>query len=116
MSFSLTCSLAAWNAPEFNAVFKREVEALDARLLPLQQGLSRSSSVADEPFCVMPLAAGETAAGLWVKAGVAYAGIVGGCSCADDPTPVESQPEYCVLMFEIDADTGAARVALAPEA
>ena len=69
----------------------------------------------DKPFRVMPLATEATADRLRVKAGVFYAGIVGGCSCADDPTPLESQPEYCMLWFEIDRSSGAARVELAPE-
>jgi hypothetical protein len=113
--FSLPLSLAAWNTPDFDRTFKREVEQLDASLLPLQQGLSFTSSVADEPFGVMPLATEATADRLRVKAGVFYAGIVGGCSCADDPTPLESQPEHCVLWFEIDRSSGAARAELAPE-
>jgi hypothetical protein len=113
--FSLPLSLAAWNTPDFDGTFKREVEQIDAGLLPLQQGLSFTSSVADEPFQVMPLAMEATVDRLRVKAGVFYAGIVGGCSCADDPTPLESQPEHCVLWFEIDRSSGAASVELAPE-
>lgn len=115
MPFSLPQSLSAWNTPDFARTFKREVEALDVHQLPLQQGLSKSSSVADEPRCVMLLSAVETASGLSVKAGVAYAGIVGGCSCADDPTPIESQPEYCVLVFEVDASNAVACVTLVQE-
>ncbi len=114
-NFMLPLSLAAWNTPDFRAVFTREIEALDAGMLPLQQGLSGTSAVADEPFRAMLIAAEETAGGLRVKAGVFYAGIVGGCSCADDPTPLESQPEYCAMLFEIAAGSGAARVTLAPE-
>ena len=108
-------TLAAWNTPDFAHAFKHEVEALDADLLPLQQGLSFTSSVADEPFQVMLLATDESADRIRVKAGVFYAGIVGGCSCADDPTPLESQPEHCVLRFEIDSQSGEARVELVPE-
>lgn len=115
LSFALPHTLASWNTPGFRDAFKREVEALDAGLLPLQQGLSLTSTVADEPFSVVPIAAEATADGLRVKAGVFYAGLIGGCSCADDPTPVEAQLEYCVLRFEIDGPDGAARVELAPE-
>ncbi len=113
MAFSLPHSLAAWNTPEFETVFKREVAALDPDRLPLQAGLSYSSSVdASEPLHVVPLAVRETASGLVARAGVFYAGLAGGCACADDPTPLASQPEYCVLVFEIDAPSGAARVTL----
>lgn len=116
MSLTLPLTLAAWNTPEFRAVFTREADAIDPGLLPLQQGLAQASSVADEPFRTMLIAAEETATGLRVKAGVFYAGFVGGCSCADDPTPLESQPEYCVLAFEIAAPDGTARVTLLPDA
>jgi hypothetical protein len=115
-TIALPLTLAAWDTPEFRTVFAREVEALDADLLPLQQGLSVTSAVADEPFRVVLIGAETTTHGLRIRAGVFYAGIVGGCSCADDPTPLESQTEYCVVVFEIDADSGAAQVALAPEA
>jgi hypothetical protein len=114
-TFSRPRTLAAWNTSGFVDAFKREVEALDADLLPLQQGLSFTSSVADEPFHVMLLAKDETADRMLVKAGVFYAGIVGGCSCADDPTPLESQPEHCVLRFEIDSHSGETCVELVPE-
>ena len=114
--FRLPQSRAAWNTPGFDAVFKREIEQLDAELLPLQQGLTGTSSVADAPFTVLLLRA--TAAGdcLRVKAGIVYAGILGGCSCADDPTPLEAQPEYCELWFDIDLRSGATDVRLATDA
>lgn len=115
MTFFLPHSFAAWNTDAFDTTFKREVEALDTTLLPLQQALAHSSAVADEPFHVVPMAARETPGGLAVKAGVFYAGITGGCSCADDPTPLESQTEHCVLAFEIDAPHGATRVTLVQE-
>ena len=72
--FSLPQSRAAWNTPGFDAVFKREIEQLDAGLLPLQQGLTGTSSVVDAPITVLLLRA--TAAGdcLQVKAGISTPG------------------------------------------
>jgi hypothetical protein len=104
--FCLPCTLAAWDTPGFGEAFKQEVEALDPALLPLQQGLSGTSDVADEPFQIMQIGATDTGGKIRVKAGVFYAGILGGCSCADDPTPLESQPEYCALWFDIDKTSG----------
>jgi len=111
-SFTLPQTLATWNTDRFGETFKREVEQLNASLLPLQQGLARTSSVADEPFGVMLIGAADAGDCLRVKAGILYAGVLGGCSCADDPTPLESQPEYCELWFEIDKGSGATRVSL----
>jgi hypothetical protein len=107
---------AAWNTPDFDTVFKREVEQLDPGVLPLQQGLTGTSSVADAPFTVLLLRATAAGDSLRVKAGIVYAGILGGCSCADDPTPLEAQPEYCELWFDIDLRSGEARVRPATDA
>jgi hypothetical protein len=113
LPLSLPHALAAWNTPGFGEVFKQEVEQLDPSRLPLQQGLSGTSDVADEPFRVMLIGAAlDTGTCIRVKAGIFYAGILGGCSCADDPTPLESQPEYCVLWFDIDKISAATHVSL----
>lgn len=76
--------------------------------LPLQQGLSRSSHVSGDALEAVVLGAAEEAQCIRVKAGIFFQGIIAGCSCADDPTPVDEQTEYCVLQFDIDkqsADT-----------
>ncbi len=116
MNFYLPHTLAAWDTPAFADAFKREAEQLDAAWLPLQQGLSGTSSVADAPFTVLLLATADAGDCIRVKAGVFYAGILGGCCCADDPTPVEAQPEHCELWFEIAKHSGEARVELVQEA
>jgi hypothetical protein len=106
-------SLAAWGREDFTATFKREVEALDPHSLPLQQGLSGTSQVADQPFHIIVIGQREEPGCLRVKAGVHYAGLLAGCSCADDPSTVEPEPEYCELCFEIDPVDASARVSLA---
>jgi len=113
--FSLPRTLSAWNTAGFGETFRLEVEQLDADLLPLQQGLSGTSSVADEPFKVILIRATDAGDCIRVKAGVFYAGMLGGCNCADDPTPLEAQPEYCELWFEIDKHSGETRVGLVPD-
>jgi hypothetical protein len=113
--FTLRRTLSAWNTDSFEETFKHEVEALDAGLLPLQQGLSGTSAVTDDPFKVMLIGATDAGECIRVKAGIFYKGILGGCSCADDPTPLEAQPEYCEMWFEIDKRSGATRAELVPE-
>jgi hypothetical protein len=44
------------------------------------------------------------------RVGVFFSGIVAGCRCADDPTPVEPQDEYCEFQFEIDRATDRAAI------
>jgi hypothetical protein len=47
-----------------------------------------------------------------VRVGLFFAGINAGACCADDPTPVETHREYCVVEMQIDLATGEAQVEL----
>ncbi|MBW8327617.1 MAG: hypothetical protein K0M48_00150 [Thiobacillus sp.] len=111
----LSKSLNAWGKPEFNAVLKQDIEQLDARHLPLQQGLTLSSHVTDRPFQAMIISASEEAGLIRAKVGIFYTGVIAGCSCADDPTPIDEQNEYCVLRFDVDRSTADATVTLLAE-
>jgi hypothetical protein len=108
-------SLNAWGTPGFRDALKQEIEQLDAGLLPLQQGLSRSSYVTERPFQVMLLGADEAAGSIQVRAGIFYTGVIAGCSCADDPTPVDELNEYCEVLLVIDRQTAEATVSLSEE-
>lgn len=104
----LPLSLRAWGTPDFPAALKREL-AEYAAALPLQQALTGTSAVANEAVTVVFLDAQTDGARIHAKVGVFFGGILAGCSCADDPTPVEAQTEYCELRLEIDrtsAETG----------
>jgi hypothetical protein len=102
----------AWGTPEFPATLKREIEALDPGLLPLQQGLSTTSYVTGARHTAMIIASREDGDRIHVRAGVFYAGIVAGCSCADDPTPIEEQHEYCEILIEINKHTAEGLISL----
>jgi len=104
--------MLAWGTPEFESVLKQEIGQLKAGQLPLQQGLSTTSYATDSPFEAVILGASEVDGVIRAKAGIFYQGIIAGCSCADDPTPVNEENEYCELLFEINRKTGKATVAL----
>lgn len=109
----LARALEAWQTPAFDAVFKDEIERLDPALLPLQQGLSRSShAVLDKPPGVIVLSTEDGPDRLRVRAGLAYTGIIAGCNCADDPTPVDEITEYCEAQFDIDRITAEVTITL----
>ena len=108
-------SLKAWGTPEFKQVIQQEIAQLNHALLPLQQALSISSCVTDQPIQAMILATQEEARVIRVKAGVFFTGVISGCSCADDPTPIAEQNEYCVMEICIDKQTAQTTVALLPE-
>lgn len=109
---SFTKALGAWGTPGFNQVLKQEIEQLDPAQLPLQQGLARSSHVADSKFGAIILRAWEDPDFIHAKVGISYAGIIAGCSCTDDPTPMSEQSEFCELMLAINKQTAETTVTL----
>jgi len=111
----LTKALQAWGTPEFAPVLKREIEALDSAHLPLQQGLSVSSVVVDTEPTAMILCVSDEERVIRANVGILYAGMVAGCSCADDPTPLSENPEYCVVQIAIDKHTAATTITLLSE-
>lgn len=105
-------SVAAWDSGDFEKVLKREVEALDPDLLPLQQGLTYGSYAKGEGFSAVVLNVTEQDAAILAKLGIFYTGLVAGCACADDPTPENETNEYCEVLIRIDRGTD--QVAIAP--
>lgn len=111
----LTKTLNAWGTPDFEDILKAEIEQLGAEQLPLQQGLSTSSYALDDKLNVRIIRVSDEAGFIRAKVGIFYAGITPGCSCADDPTPVEEQVEYCVVQLDINKTTAETTVALLAE-
>jgi hypothetical protein len=110
----LPATVGAWDTPDFVALLKRELAA-QAAALPLQRAVATSSVALDDSIEIMLLAAEATPDRIIARVGVFFAGVVAGCGCADDPTPLESQPEYCELSLMIDRTSTAADVALASD-
>lgn len=107
--------LNAWETPAFEAILKHEIEQMDVELLPLQQGLSQSSytSGANRSVLIISITAG--AGFIRAKTGIFYTGVIAGCSCADDPTPMSELAEYCEVQFDIDQITAETTVTLLAE-
>lgn len=101
----LNRSLRAWGTPEFEGILKEEIEQIDVGQLPLQEGLSTSSYALDNKLSTMVISASDEVGFIRVKAGIFYKGIIAGCSCADDPTPVDENNEYCEVQLDIDKTT-----------
>ena len=83
--------------------------------LPLQQALSTSSHVTDSQRTVTIIRVSDGENLIHIKAGIFYSGIIAGCSCADDPTPIDEQNEYCVVQIEINKQTAEATITLLDE-
>lgn len=114
-TIQFTNSQKSWPTDSFPEIIKQEVEQLDPSLLPLQKGLSQGSYVADESLKAIIIGVSEEEDSILVKAGIFYQSVIAGCSCADDPTPIDTNQEYCVLQFTIDKKSGEASVELLEE-
>ncbi len=109
----LPATLAAWGTPGFEAAFRKETAAIDPALLPLQQALARSSvALPEEGVEFVLLGARERKGVLEIHTALFFHGLVAGCSCADDPTPVEPVPEHCELKLEVRRPDGATEIHL----
>lgn len=108
-------ALHAWGTPDFKAVLKQEIAQLGADQLPLQQGLSTGNYVTADPITVVINSVAETETVIRITAGIFYQGVMSGCSCADDPTPVSKSSEYCEVRLDIDKTTAATAVELVTE-
>ena len=105
MSLRLTQSLQAWNSEGFNQAFQQEVAELSLDELPLQQALSMGSHALQDNIKVMVNHVDESEGRIQVRAGIFFESIIAGCSCADDPTPLDTQSEYCEMEFSLDKVT-----------
>ncbi len=102
-------AMDAWGTPAFEAVLKQEI-ARAADQLPLQQGLSSGNYVLDAPVTVAIYRITELENVIRIRAGIFYQGVLGGCSCADDPGSASPSDEYCEVQLDIDKSTAAAVV------
>lgn len=103
-------SLAAFGTSDFVAVLREELTALGPDALGLQQALTAGSTAVSNDIDVMLLRQSETSDGLGLRIGVFFTSVLGGCACADDPTPENEHMEYCELDIAIARDTGAAHI------
>jgi hypothetical protein len=110
--FRLAETVNAWGTPRFEDVLKAEVEGLACEQLPLQQGLSTGSFVLDGERKVMIIGVSEDGSLIRARLGIFYRAILAGCSCADDPMPVNEENEYCEVQLDIDRETAEATVLL----
>ena len=108
----LISALEAWGTPGFEKALQDEIQKIEPDLLPLQEGLSQSSYVSDADISVLILNVTETIHDINAKTGIFYAGVIAGSCCADDPTPMSEQTEYCEVQFNINKLTAETTVAL----
>jgi hypothetical protein len=105
-------ALAAWGLPDFEAVFKKSIAALDSNTLPLQQGLASGSYALDTSIEAVVLSDRELPGTIEVKTELFYTSLTPGCACAGDPTVESEQIEQCLILVRIDKKTAETTFAL----
>ncbi|MBC8210072.1 MAG: hypothetical protein H8E21_03320 [Gammaproteobacteria bacterium] len=108
----LNNSLQAVNSKDFQQIFSQEVLQLALDLLPLQQGLQFGSHALTDNIQIMVNTVRQQQDELIVTTGIFYSSIIAGCNCADDPTPVDLNNEYCEVEFSINRHNADTRISL----
>lgn len=109
---SLPASLAAWGEPLFAETLKQELMRQGGAGLPLQAGVSAGSHVVDRPISVIIKHCESTDVLIRAVVGIFFKSVIAGCSCADDPTPMNELDEFCELQLDIDKMTALTVVTL----
>jgi hypothetical protein len=95
-------SAKSWGTELFTETFKQEVKELTLDDLPLQRALNLGSHALTDDLGIMINQAKQVNNTILVRAGVFFSSVIAGCNCADDPSPIDKQSEYCEMDFAID--------------
>lgn len=106
----LTKSLSSWGTAEFRQSFINEVCGLSLEQIPLQQAMRVGNFASKHNLNIMINQQLEDSGFIYVHTGVFFSSLISGCSCADDPTPVDYNTEYCELLFKIDKKCGVTHI------
>ena len=112
MTLHLQRALSAWGSDQFAATLKRELRDLDHSHLPLQLAMTQGSHVSNATIDPVILHSEERNDALIIKVGIFYGSVIAGSCCADDPTPICEENEYCEVRVMIRRPEGEASVGL----
>ncbi|MHB8920149.1 MAG: hypothetical protein ACYC3A_08120 [Halothiobacillus sp.] len=103
-------ALRTWGMKAFESELIAAITGLGVNGLPLQKALTQGSVALDDDLAVRVLSTNLQAHAqgdfLHCKVSVQYTSIITGCSCIDDPSPLNILPEYCELLLVIDRQSG----------
>lgn len=108
----LSESLRAWGGDDFDGTLKRELGALPAGTLPLDQGTTQGGYVDDANIEITVLNTTAAARSVQTRIGVFFTEVVPSCSCGDEPLQANA---YCVVQIRIDKATAEATFAVEPD-
>jgi len=93
--------LRAWGGPGFGIELKKLLESLSAQQLRLQEGLTQGSHALDDDIEAVVLSSCDAGDSITASVSMFYTAIIAGCSCADDPTPLDKVAEHCVMLVAL---------------
>lgn len=98
----LNKSLKASQTEQFKQVFIEEIMSLNLDQLPLQKALRMGSFAINDNLQIMINRISEQNNNLIINTSIFFSSIIAGCNCADDPSPIELNTEYCEMQFSIN--------------
>jgi hypothetical protein len=96
-------SLIAWGTPAFEPTLKSEIESLPPGSLPLELATTQGGRVEGDQATITVLQAEDAGDFIRARVGVFFTEVVGGCSCGDEPMPVQARCELAVEIAKADA-------------
>jgi len=111
----LSNALNAWKSADFDNFLKADIDKMTVDQLPLQQAIVSSSYALDTNIKSIIINKSDDSNAIRIKAGVYFTGIIAGCNCADDPSPADEIPEYCVIQIEINKASAETKITLLNE-
>ncbi len=103
---------ACAESAELAATFTEEIAASSTADLPLQQGMAHGNVADGDALSAMVIRTEIEPGCIRIHAGLFFSSVVAGCACTNDPTPMNTNPEYCEAIFDIARDDGATTVRL----
>lgn len=108
----LAHSLSSWGSKHFNRSFIDEVTQLPLQQLPLQQAMSVGNFASKHNLEILINQQHEDNEFIYIKCGIFFSSLISGCNCADDPTPIDYNTEYCEMLFKINKKCGDTHISI----
>ncbi|MES9855549.1 MAG: glucosamine--fructose-6-phosphate aminotransferase [Sedimenticola sp.] len=103
---TLINTLRDWQTDSFNQTLKNELTSLKPGTLPLHFGTTQGGIVDDSDIAVTVLKSSDDGESIFIKVGIFFNEVIGGCSCGDDPLTASAN---CVMEIRIDKKRGEAQ-------
>jgi len=116
VTLNLSLLLPLWGRADFiprlTHILENLSETDSLAVLPLQQGLTQSSMALTKNIKIILVKCQEAPETYTTTGHIFYYGVVAGCNCADDPSPIEPIPEYCAFSLSINKQNGDSQISL----